>query len=96
MFAKMVFDIFPSIRPQLEHNKIKGSGLGIFGAAAMFLVGGIPTYGAPFLHHQLEAFETLIDNPALARALFNLVARFLAGALRLMVFSVVGMLRAGR
>lgn len=69
-------------------------GLSIVGTAAMFLVGGgILTHGVPFLHHQLLAFESLIGNASLAGVLFNLVGGFLAGAVCLLMFSVIGKLR---
>ena len=69
-------------------------GLSIVGTAAMFLVGGgILTHGVPFLHHQLQAFESLIGNASLAGVLFNLVGGFLAGAVCLLMFSAMGKLK---
>jgi uncharacterized protein len=69
-------------------------GLSVVGTVAMFLVGGgILIHGVPFLHHPLQAFESLIGNATLAGILFNLVTGFLAGAVCLLVFSVIGKLK---
>jgi predicted DNA repair protein MutK len=66
--------------------------LSIAGTAAMFLVGGgILTHGIPSIHHWIEAFSNRLGSPlsAIAPTLLDGVAGVIAGAVVLVVVSVV-------